>query len=134
MTKSMSRMTKRKKGNGEMDAAMMISEAVMMNREMIKAEYRGPGDTIEAAASRLEAKFGLPFPTAMRLWNRDVTDMLVSSFAPVLNAYLAWSNKMDRAAERMEARYEEKRSAAANSVLVRLADFIAGRKKEGREK
>jgi hypothetical protein len=134
MTKSMSRMTKRKKGNGEMDAAMMISEAVMMNREMIKAEYRGPGDTIEAAAGRLEIKFGLPFSTAMRLWNRDVTDMLVSSFAPVLNAYLAWSNKMDRAAERMEAQYEEKRTAAANSVLVRLADFIAGRKKEGREK
>jgi hypothetical protein len=124
MTKSMSRMTKRKKGNGEMDAAMMISEAVMMNREMIKAEYRGPGDTIEAAAGRLEAKFGLPFSTAMRLWNRD---------APVLNAYLAWSNKMDRAAERMEARYEEKRTAAANSVLVRLADFVAGRKKKGTE-
>ena len=129
MTKSMSRMTKRKKGNGEMDATMMISEAVMMNREMIKAEYRGPGDTIEAAAGRLEIKFGLPFSTAMRLWNRDVTDMLVSSFAPVLNAYLAWSNKMDRAAERMEAQYEEKRTAAANSVLVRLADFIAGWKK-----
>jgi hypothetical protein len=30
--------------------------------------------------------------------------------------------------------YEEKRSRAAHPGLVRLADFIAGRKKEGREK
>lgn len=133
MTKSMSRMTKRKKGNGEMDATLLIDETRRMSREMLMAEFRGAGDTIEAAAFRLQTKFGVPVATTMRLWNREINDMLVSSLAPVLNAYLAWSGKMERAADKMEARYEEKRTAAANSVLVRFADFVAGRKKEGKE-
>lgn len=133
MTDHMSRMTKVKKGNGEMDATLMISEAVRMNREMLTAEFRGPGDTIEAAAYRHQIKRGVPFATTMRLWNREINDMLVSSFAPVLNAYLGWSGKMDAAADKMEIQYEEKRMGAANSALVRLADFVAGRKEEGRK-
>jgi hypothetical protein len=133
MTEPMSRMTKSKKGNGEMNATLMIDEARRMSTEMLKAEFRGPGDTLEAAAYRLQTKRGVPVATTMRLWNREVNDMLVSSFAPVLNAYLAFSQKMEATADRMEARYEEKRTAAANPALVRLADFIAGRKKEGKE-
>lgn len=117
-----------------MNTALMIDEARRMSTEMLKAEFRGPGDTLEAAAYRLQAKRGVPASTTLRLWNREVTDMLVSSFAPVLNAYLAFSNKMDTAAGKMEEHYEEKRSRAAHPGLVRLADFIAGRKKEGREK
>jgi hypothetical protein len=131
MTDHMSRMTRDNKGNGEMNTAIMIDEVRRMNREMLMAEFRGPGDTLEAAAYRHQTKRGVPFATTMRLWNREINDMLISSAAPVLNAYLAWSGKMERAAERMEAQYEEKRTAASNSVLVRLADFVAGRAKKG---
>ncbi len=130
MSEFMSRMTKSKKGNGEMNTAIMIDEARRMSTEMLKAEFRGPGDTLEAAAYRLQTKRGVPASTTLRLWNRDVTDMLVSSFAPVLNAYLAFSNKMDAAAGKMEKHYEEQRTRAAHPGLLRLADFVAGRKKE----
>jgi hypothetical protein len=134
MTNHMSRMTKVKKGNGEMNATLMIDEVRQMNREMLMAEFRGPGDTLEAAAYRHQTKRGVPVATTMRLWNREINDMLISSVAPVVNAYLAFSGKMDRAAERMEAQYEEKRMAAGNSVLVRFADFIAGRKEKGTDR
>lgn len=76
-----------------MNTALMIDEARRMSTEMLKAEFRGPGDTLEAAAYRLQAKRGVPASTTLRLWNREVTDMLVSSFAPVLNAYLAFPAK-----------------------------------------
>lgn len=129
MTNHMSRKTECK-GNGAMNATTMIDEVRRMNREMLVAEYRGPGDTLEAAAYRLQTKRGIPVATTMRLWNREITDMLISSIAPVLNAYLAWSGNMERAVEKMEVRYEEKRNASANSALVRFADRIAGWKEE----
>lgn len=113
-----------------MNTLAMVAEAKRMSSEMLSHEYRGPGDTIEAAAYRLQTKRGVPVATTLRLWNRDVTDMLVSSFAPVFSAYLAFSNKMDDAAAKMEANYEEKRARSAHPGLVRLADFIAGRKEE----
>jgi hypothetical protein len=125
MTKSMSRMTKVKKGTGKMDAAMMIAEAKRMNREMLSAEFKGPGDTIEAAAQRQQTKWGVPVPTALRLWNREVTDMLVSSFAPVFHAYLEFKDRAETAAERMERKYEEERARTVDSRLRRLADAVA---------
>jgi predicted metal-binding membrane protein len=130
MTKSMSRTTKRKKGTGKMDAAMMIAEAKRMNREMLVAEFRGPGDTIEAAAYRQQTKWGVPVSTALRLWNREVTDMLLSSFAPVFSAYLEFKDRAEAAAQRMEQSYEKKRDSAGNPRILRLADFVAGRRGE----
>jgi hypothetical protein len=126
----MSRMTKMKKGNEEMDATAMVMEARRMNRELLSSEYRGPGDTLEAAAYRLQIKRGVPVATTLRLWNRDVTDMLVSSFAPVLNAYLAFKDKADAAADRMEQAYEEERNRKADTRLRRLADAVAGREEK----
>lgn len=111
-----------------MNATMMIEEAQRMSREMLSKEYRGPGDTLESAAYRLQIKRGVPASTTLRLWNREVTDMLVSSFAPVFNAYLAFKDKVTDAADRMEEAYEEERNQAVHPRLLRLADFVAGRK------
>lgn len=133
MTKSMSRMTNVKKGNETMDAVAMVAEAKRMNRELLSAEYKGPGDTIEAAAYRLQTKRGVPVATTLRLWNREVTDMLVSSFAPVLNAYLAFKDRADTAATKMEKTYEKERNRTVDTRLRRLADAVAGFKEEAGE-
>ena len=98
-----------------------------MNRKLLASEFRGPGDTLEAAAYRNQAKYGLPAPTSLRLWNREVTDMLLSSFAPVFGAYLSWKDKANKAADRMEHAYEEERNSAVDPRLLRLADALAGK-------
>jgi hypothetical protein len=115
----------------------MSTDAVMevkrMNGFLLSREFRGPGDTIEAAAYRMQTRWGIPVGTTMRLRNRDVGDMFLSSVMPILNAYLAATKALEATADRMEDAYEEKRSMAADTRLVRLADFVRGRKKEGSE-
>lgn len=111
----------------------MSTDAVMelkrMNGFLLSREHRGPGDTIEAAAYRLQTRFGIPVAMTMRLRNREVSDMFVSSALPIVNAYLAATDKLGDAATRMEAKYEEKRDRAVHQGLVRLADFVSGRTK-----
>lgn len=111
-----------------------IMELKRMNGFLLSREHRGPGDTVEAAAYRLQTRYGIPVAMTMRLRNREVSDMFVSSALPIVNAYMAATSKMEAAAARMEEHYEEKRARAGNSALVRLADFVAGRRKEGQEK
>lgn len=136
MTEFMSRMTKGKKpneGTKKMDQMVLVGAAKRMNRDLLASEYRGPGDTLEAAAYRLQTKMGVPASTTLRLWNRDVTDMLVSSFAPVLNAWLALKNKANRAADRVEHAYETQRDNAVDPRVLRLADFVAGFEAKAKE-
>lgn len=114
-------------------SAEYIAEAKRMSGFLLAKEYRGLGDTIEAAAGRLERKYGVPVATTLRLRSREVKDMFVSSFFPIVNAYLAATQKFEEAADRMEQTYEEKRAVAANPSLVRLSDIVAGRKEEGSE-
>lgn len=111
-----------------------IMELKRMNGFLLSREHRGPGDTIEAAAYRLQTRYGIPVATTMRLRNREVSDMFVSSALPILNAYMAATSKLEAAAARMEENYEEKRARAGNSALVRFADFVAGRKEKGSER
>lgn len=105
-----------------------VEEAKRMSGFLLAKEHRGPGDTIEAAAYRLQTRYGVPVATTMRLRNREVKDMFVSSFFPILNAYLAVTAKINAAADRMERAYEEERNRAVDPGLVRLADAVAGRK------
>lgn len=130
MHKSNADMRGKKKGNGEMSAEY-IMEAKRMSGFLLSREYRGPGDTIEAAAYRLQTRFGIHPATTMRLRNEEVKDMRVSSFAPILNAYLAVRDKLNSAAAKMERAYEEERSRAVDPRLLRLSDAVAG--KETRE-
>lgn len=136
MTEFMSRMTEGRKpneGKEKMDQMVLVGAAKRMSRDLLNSEYRGPGDTLEAAAYRLQTKMGVPASTTMRLWNREVTDMLVSSFAPVLNAWLALKNKANRAADRMEQTYETQRDSALDSRILGLADFVAGFEAKAKE-
>ena len=109
--------------NKSMSMSFTTSDAKDMGRFILKKEYRGPGDTIESAAYRVQTKLGVPATLLLRLWNRDVNDMLLSNFAAVANAYVAVKARVDRG-------YEHERSLAVDTKILRLADFVAGKKNQ----
>jgi hypothetical protein len=105
-------------------SAEYISTAKGMADFLLTREHRGPGDTIEAAAYRLQTKFGVPVTVLMRLRHREVKDMLMSNFMALAGAYSKVSQKIEDA-------YEREREVAIDPKILRLADFVAGKKVEG---
>jgi nitrogenase molybdenum-iron protein alpha/beta subunit len=117
----------RDKSQGKEDRKMSaeyISTAKGMADFLLTREHRGPGDTIEAAAYRLQTKFGVPVTVLMRLRHREVKDMLMSNFMALAGAYSKVSQKIEDA-------YEREREVAIDPKILRLADFVAGKKVEG---
>lgn len=96
-----------------------IGTAKGMADFLLSREHNGPGDTIEAAAFRVQTKFGVPVPVLMRLRHRDVKDMLLSNFMALANAYRAATDKLDKA-------YEHEKSMAIDPKILRLAAAVAG--------
>lgn len=101
-----------------------MNTAKGMAEYLLTREHRGPGDTIEAAAHRIQTKFGVPVALLMRLRHRVVKDMLASNFIDLARAYQAAMEKVDRA-------YEHEKSLAVDPKIVRLAALVAGEKAEG---
>lgn len=101
-----------------------INEAKNMAAFLLRREHRGPGDTIEAAAHRVQTKHGVPAKILMRLRHREVKDMLMSNFMVLVGAYKS-------ACERMEKAYEQERTKAVDPRILWLADLVAGTKSEG---
>lgn len=101
-----------------------INDAKGMAKTLLSREFRGPGDTIEAAAHRIQNKLGVPATVILRLRHREVKDMLMSNFMMLASAYKAASERIDRA-------YEHEREIAIDPKILRLADFVAGKKVEG---
>jgi hypothetical protein len=108
----------------KMSMAFTIEDAKGMAGYLLAKEHRGPGDTIEAAASRNEVKHGVPANLLLRLRHREINDMLLSNFAVLANAYMAVKTKVDRA-------YEHEKSLAVDTKIRRMAAFVAGEKDEG---
>lgn len=96
-----------------------IADAKMMAKFLLKREHRGPGDTIEASAARIQTKFKVPASIIMRLWNRPVKDMMMSNFMALATAYI-------KANARMEKAYEHEKALAVNPTILRLAAALAG--------
>lgn len=98
-----------------------VKDAKAMSEWLLRREYRGLGDTQEAAAGRAQTKWGAPATTLLRLRHREIPDMKLSTWASILEAFR-------RAGGSIDALYEEERSrhGESNSALVRLADFVAG--------
>ncbi|TGU71775.1 hypothetical protein EN829_065420 [Mesorhizobium sp. M00.F.Ca.ET.186.01.1.1] len=93
-----------------------------MSKRLLQKEHRGPGDTIEAAAHRLQTRHHVDASVILQCWNRPAREMKVSRWMSVFKAYWA---EFDAKAD---AAYEEKRKATnAHPALVRLADIVAGR-------
>lgn len=110
------------------DPIWLGKEAKRMSGELLKKEHRGPGDTIEAAAGRLQTRLRVPASILLQCWNRPAREMLVSRWMTLFRAHWEEFGAM------ADAAYEEERkNHDANSALVGLADFVAGRKAEERE-
>jgi hypothetical protein len=99
------------------------AEAKRMGCALLRKEHRGPGDTIEAAASRLAVRNGIPTSILMQAWNRPPREMKVSRWMQLFAVY--W----DEIESRAEQRYDDRRAQTAQThpSLVRLADLVAGR-------
>ena len=100
-----------------------IDEARGMAAWLLANEHKGPGDTIDAAAYRLETRYGVPHSLLLRLRHREIKDMLMSNFAALAHAYQA-------ATQRMEQRLEHEKKLATDPRLLRLAALVAGPKDE----
>lgn len=104
------------------DPVWLGEEAKRMSAELLKKEHRGPGDTIEAAAARLQTRLRVPANIILQCWNRPAREMKVSRWMTVFRAH--WEEFGARSSDA----YEEKRkSTHAHPALVRLADLVAGR-------
>lgn len=102
-----------------------INDARLAGEKMLRKEYRGLGDTIEAAAGRVQRKWGAPATFLLRLRHRsEMKDMMLSSFVAVAEAYAKFSAHADRGYE------TERRQHDPNSKMARLAAFVAGASNE----
>lgn len=99
-------------------SAAYINQAKDMAGWLLSREHRGPGDTIDAAAHRLERRYGVPSALLLRLRHREVSDMLMSNFMRLAQAYQA-------ATERMEKALEHEKAMAVNPHILRLASLMA---------
>jgi hypothetical protein len=104
-------------------SSAFIEEAKGMAGFLLSREYKGPGDTIDAAAHRLQRRYGVPSSVIKRLRHREVKDMLLSNFIALASAY-------QKASQKMEAAYESEKAKATNPKLLRLAAALAGEKEE----
>ncbi len=102
-----------------------VTEAKGMADFILHKAHRGPGDTVDAAMHRAERLWGAPASWLHRLRYREITDMPVSVFGAIFNAYQAASASAERTYENERNKHEP------NSRLVRIADFVAGKKAEG---
>lgn len=107
----------------KMSMAFDIDDAKGMAGWLLAKEHKGPGDTIEAAAGRIEVRDGVPASLLLRLRNRQVNDMLLSNFAALAKAYVSFKTRVEKA-------YEHERALAVDTKIARLADFVAGAKME----
>lgn len=106
------------------DPIWLGAHAKKMARELLTKEFAGPGDTIEAAAYRIQRERRVDAKIILQLWNRPPREMKVSRWMSVFRAhYEAFKN--DAPARYASAR-EEADAAGVSPAIRRLADFVAG--------
>lgn len=97
-----------------------------MANNLLNDEFKGAGDTIEAAAYRVQTKWHVPASLLLRLRHRaaQMRDMKISSWFAIFEAY-------QRACQKAEQKYEiTRQNNEIDPALARLADLVAGRRQE----
>ena len=117
-------------GGVKMSVADGIAEARHMSDFLLSKEFRGPGDTIEAAAYRAEKRWGVPATIIQRLRHRDVSDMLMSNWWRLKAAYDAACVHQERMLRHELELAKAGGLNAANSALTRAAIRLAGPENE----
>lgn len=83
------------RGNQKM-AEAYVEDAQRWADFLIKSEFKGPGDTLDAAMARCERKYRVSRSVLWSLRYRRPKDMLVSVYMALQNAYEAELVKLDR--------------------------------------
>ena len=97
--------------------------AKRMAGDLLRKYDRGPGDTLEATAARIQREHKVDAAIIMQGWNRPARAMLAHRWLPLFRAWC------EAGLARADAAYEEERARHDDtSALVRLADFVAGKK------
>lgn len=111
------------------DPRFVGASAKRMAEDLLRKEDRGPGDTIDAAAYRLQTLYGVDADIVLQGWRREIKDMKASRWLSLFIAYCkAGLAKGDEFYGKERTLHDE------NSPLVRLADLVAGWKEEGEVK
>lgn len=106
------------------DPIWLGAHAKKMARDLLVKEFAGPGDTIEAAAYRIQRERRVDAKIILQLWNRPPREMKVSRWMSVFRAhYEAFKND---APARYAAAKEEADAAGVHPAIRRLADLVAG--------
>lgn len=116
-------------GSSKLSCSNAIAEARHMSNYLLEREFRGPGDTIEAAAYRVERKWGVPASLINRLRIREVNDMLLSNWIKLTAGYEAACQQVERQAQHQQELAKELGANAVGSRLYSLAARMGG--KEG---
>lgn len=97
-----------------------VNDAKAMSHWLLSREYRGLGDTQEAAAGRIQTKWKVPAVALLRLRHRNLKDMKISTWASIFDAFRRAGGTIDALYEKEKGRHH------GNSALVRFARFLAG--------
>lgn len=111
---------------GRMSCLDVMGDARFMSDTLLRREFRGPGDTIEAAAYRIEMRWGAPATLIKRLRHRNVTDMLISNYVKLKAAYEAACDYSEAQARHQEALSRAAGINEANSFLAKAATLVPG--------
>lgn len=104
------------------DPVFAGKSARQMARDLLKKYHKGAGDTLEAAAGRVQDEHGVEAAVLMQGWNREPRGMLTHRWLPLFMAWCA------AGCAKIDAAYEEERSRHEDtSALARLADLVAGK-------
>lgn len=98
------------------DADAVVSEASGWAGALLSRVYRGPGDTIEAAAHRAEQQYGVPAQTFWAQRYRRPKDMLASVYVRLKHAY-----EHECARQEAKLRHELEITKALTPTPARLA-------------
>lgn len=71
------------------DGEAVVDDAAKWADALLQRNYRGPGDTIEAASYRAQQKYGVPAQTFWSLRYRKPKDILASIYLTLRAAYEA---------------------------------------------
>lgn len=113
---------------GQSLAETYVADAKRWASALVEREFRGPGDTIDAAMWRAEQKWGIDRSTFWSLRYRPPREIFVSVYMRLKHAYEA---EIDRQEARLQHELMLAKAAglhAANSPVVREAEALLGKK------
>lgn len=97
------------------DAETTVEDAATWAEALVQRSYQGPGDTIEAAQYRAEAKYGVPAQTFWALRYRKPKHILASIYLKLKHAYQA---ECERQETRLRHELEMTKKVLGNAAVT----------------